>query len=178
MPRSPSYLYPISPPRLPFDFSSLRSGNGAPNYQQTLAAAFYPTGDPNDIYSSGDDMARNAQFQGSQGAGGRPMPSYPQQSFPTQYQQRLPPFPSPFDYPSMGVLNPASGGAGSFTQMQQPQPKKRPKYTRSKAGCLTCRTKKIKVSVAASRTEALLCVLILFPSAEEVNSSWSSFIGE
>jgi hypothetical protein len=116
---------------------------GARLYQQIPAASFYPPGDPNDIYSSGDDVVRNAQFHGGQGSGGPHMPPYPQQSVPNQYQQRL--FPSPFAFPSMAVLDPANDNPAGFTHMQQPQPRKRPKYTRSKAGCLTCRTKKIKV---------------------------------
>lgn len=70
-----------------------------------------------------------------------------QQGYANPYPQRMP-FPSPFDAPSMGVFNPAaSGGPSNFTQMQTSQ-KKRPKYTRSKAGCLTCRHKKIKVRLA------------------------------
>lgn len=149
MSRRPPSPPHISVPRVPFDFSSLHSSNGQRAYQQT-AGPFYPPGDSNDIYSSGDDrdLPQNAPFQGNMGGGRPPMPPYPH-GFANPYpQQRMPVFPSPFDLPSMGVFNPAAGGPSNFTQMQ-PQQKKRPKYTRSKAGCLTCRTKKIKVRLCA-----------------------------
>lgn len=149
MTKSPSSPRSISIPNIPFDFSSLPSANGAHTFQQTAGAAYYPQSDPNDIYSSGDDrdVPGNQQFQSVPDASRAGMPSYPQQGFANPYQQRMPMFPSPFDTSSsMGVFNPIPGGPSNFTQMQ-PSQKKRPKYTRSKAGCLTCRTKKIKVSI-------------------------------
>lgn len=146
MTKSPFSSASITIPNVPFDFASLPSANATHSFQQTPGAPYYPQGDPNDIYSSGDDrdLPRNPQFQNTSDGSRAGMPPYPQQGFANPYAQRMPIFPSPFDAPSMGVFNPITGGPSNFTQMQASQ-KKRPKYTRSKAGCLTCRTKKIKV---------------------------------
>lgn len=149
MPSEPSGSpNPIAIPSIPFNFSSLNSPNIPGQYQQSRP--YYPQGgDPNDIYSSSDDrdIPQGSHVQQPAGmAHNRPGLPYPPQGYPNHYsqQQHMPTFPSPFELPSMGVFNPSVGGPSSFTQMQ-PQQKKRPKYTRSKAGCLTCRTKKIKV---------------------------------
>lgn len=77
---------------------------------------------------------------------------------PRRPHQRGPPHPSPMTaYPSFPVRAPHAtpNRPGSMhiidplhpPSIDAPPPqKKRPRYTRSKAGCLTCRGKKIKVS--------------------------------
>jgi hypothetical protein len=141
----------ISIPGVPFDFSLINRADGGPPhvYHTQGVSQYYP--DPGDFYSSGDD---------------RDQPRYPPSIDPPVANrggpsQIMPPFPipglafdlqgptnmgAPFERPTMQVYS-SGGGPGNFTQIQS-NTKKRPKYTRSKAGCLTCRTKKIKACIS------------------------------
>ena len=89
--------------------------------------------DPHDFYSSGDDSS----FFDDPSA--RARAHQQMQSNPSLLPLRS----STSQRSSMHVLDPMNPGALGEAP---PHTKRRPKYTRSKAGCLTCRTKKIKVS--------------------------------
>ena len=71
---------------------------------------------------------------------------------------QLPPSPGATEYPQTFYVaqQPVQGQMAltTFARPEQPQ-RKRPKYTRSKTGCLTCRTKKVKVCYAAAGCSAL-----------------------
>ncbi|KAF9516682.1 hypothetical protein BS47DRAFT_1390518 [Hydnum rufescens UP504] len=111
---------PIFDPYLPRDARSL---------PRLDPSAFF--NDAHDIYSSGDDSSffdnPSARVRAHQ-----QMLSNP--SLP-------PPRSSTLQRASMHVLDPMNPGALGEAPTHT---KRRPKYTRSKAGCLTCRTKKIK----------------------------------
>lgn len=70
--------------------------------------------------------------------------------------------------PTHGQYYPSSAVGNNPVHIIQPSrpelsQRKRPKYTRSKTGCLTCRVKKIKVGVPFSR-QVVSCILSHYPS--------------